>query len=540
MSILAPDGRPARQAEQRAPRQKSWWQVYEAANRADFRGWFYLPTLSPAEQLDSLTRAAIAERIDWLYKNVGAVTMLIDRLALEESGTGVWPKWITGQADFDRAATDGFHYSNYDPRVFSADGHNDAYSVQYAIRRCIALYGDCFGQLIRPSPGALHPQLHLIPGYQCENFGDEKPGDGWQDGIRANALGRPVEYKFITGHGRERKAVTVPADDVLHFHDPFLPGQRRGVSALASVAKKLFRREDIGKAVANGTLARERLGFALETDGGAAGPQPPWAAGGEGEGETTTAENPDGTRYTLRKIFGDNAAEEVEVPMLPPGVKIKPVESNRPSPEVREFEDSILREAAWSRKYPPEFVFFMAGVGQGTVARGLLIAAGAIIVAAREFQLRPQFCQRYPVFWCWQMIKGGYFAARQITPPANWYLMKQIMPALPTMDVGREGALHDTRVATGRESIESYHGTQGEDASDVEDDNLGAIRRRFRKLKDLNAELHRDGFPPLTYQDVWSRTVNVPIAAASPAPTAGPAREKDDEEKEEEEKDADE
>ena len=513
-AILAADGSPARPATAaprasrgaRRPVARSWHDVYEAANRADFRGYFWLPTLNPAEQLHSMTRSALAERSDFLYKNVGAVTMLIDRLSLAEVGTGTWPKWVTGQEDYDKLATDTYHFANHDPRVFSADAQHDGYSVQYAIRRCIALYGDCFGQLLRPNPGALHPQMLLIPGWQCDNEGAEKEASGWQDGVRTNEIGRPLEYKFLSGRGKDRKVTVVPAEDVLHFHDPFLPGQRRGAPCLAAVAKKLFRREDIQRALANGTLARERLGFAIESAGDdTGGPRV------EMPGETETVENSDGTSYTLRRIFGESASEEVEIPELPPGMTLKTVESNRPGTAVMEFQDSILREAAWARKYPSEFVFFYAGVGQGTVARGVQIAAGEVIISAREFQMRPQFCLRHPVFWIWQLIRAGFFEARNVAVPENWWQTKTIHPALPTVDVGREGRLYDGRVATGLMSIESYHGMAGEDASDVEDENLAAIRRRLRKLKLLNDDAAQNGLPPLTYADVWARNTNVPV-----------------------------
>ena len=157
--ILAPDGTPARRTEQRKPRAKAygssttWGQIYEAANRSDFRGFFYIPSLTPAEQLKNLSLRAIRERSDWLYANVPATRMLIDRLALAESGSGMWPKWHTGQADYDKAATDAYHFACHDPRFFSADGENDAYSVQYSIRRQIRKTGDCFGQLLRPADG---------------------------------------------------------------------------------------------------------------------------------------------------------------------------------------------------------------------------------------------------------------------------------------------------------------------------------------------------------------------------------------------------
>lgn len=256
--------------------------------------------------------------------------------------------------------------------------------------------------------------------------------------------------------------------------------------------------------MANGTLARERLGYAIETGSEGGGPILPAA------GETEEVTNSDGTKYRVLKIFG-GSADEIEIPELPAGTKLATVESNRPGTAVMEFQDSILREAAWARKYPVEYVFFAAGIGQGTVSRSVLNAAGEVIMAAREFQLRPQFCIRHPIFWVWQLIKGGYFERLEIKVPEKWWLTKLIFPALPTVDVGREGRLYDGRVSTGLMSIEGYHGMQGEDAADVEDENLQTVRRRIRKLAELNAELAKEQQPPLAYTDIWARSVNVPV-----------------------------
>lgn len=61
---------------------------------------------------------------------------------------------------------------------------------------------------------------------------------------------------------------------------------------------------------------------------------------------------------------------------------------------------------------------------------------GEVIIASREFQLRPQFGIRWPVFWIWQLIITGYFERLKIKVPANWWQQKLIFPALPAVDIG--------------------------------------------------------------------------------------------------------
>lgn len=501
---------------ERPPRPSNfWWNLYEAADRRDFRGWFYIPQLSPTEQMNSMTYRAIAERCDWLYKNVGAVTMVIDGLSQDEVGTGLWPKWITGQDDFDKEMTDAFHFANYDPRVFSSDGQNNYYSAQLAIRRMIRLYGDCFGQFLRAGPGAINPRLHLIPGYLVENVGNEDSEKGWNRGVLTDGNGRALRYRVLQDQD-DNGYQDVEADDMLHFHEPFLAGQQRGMPALGTVAKKLFRREDIYQAIANGTLSRELVAWALEVDGNVltGGPSMPGA-------QTTEVKNKDGGAYTLQKLFGLDSANQSRIPKFPAGTKLRAVEANRPSTEVRTFQDDALREVAYGSSYPPEWLFYINGMGQGTVARLVVEKVRTTIALKRAFQLEPQFLQRWPVFWAWNaMIKTGRVKAKV---PENWWKYKNVPPRDFTVDLRNEARIYDGRVSTNQMSIDNFFGLAGEDAADVEDENLGIISRRIQKLKGLNKASNTT----FTYFDIWPRTPqagasDVTTGIAAPDPDAGP------------------
>jgi hypothetical protein len=495
-----------------------WWSVYEAADRSDFKGYFFLPNLTPADQVNVFSERSVIERVDFLYKNVGAVKIVIDGLALYEVGTGLWPKWDTGSDGYDKAMTDAFHFANHDPRVFSADGQNDYYCAQYNIRRLIRLYGDCFGMLLRPAPGGQMPSMALFPGYMIDNSGKEGPEENWKRGVLRNRLNFPLKYRVLaTEHGNDSQ--DVEADDMLHFHDPFLPGQIRGVPTLAASAKKLYRREDIGKALANGTLARERIGYVLQLKDQPNLGGPSMAQVGTSEVQDVVS-NDGRAKYTVQKIFGLGTENQVAIPELNPGEEIKTVESNRPGTASMEFLDSILRETAWDAGYPPDFVFFVLGTKQGTDVRRVLQQVKTVINTRLEFQLKPQFLNRYNVYFAWQRIKAGMFddlkdaADAKITVPDNWWKHKIIPPPDLTVDVGREGRLNDERVESNKMSIDAYHGLNGEDSGDVEDENLAVIERRLKKLDALNTRAKTK----FTYFDIWSRSGGFVRDAGAPDP----------------------
>jgi hypothetical protein len=482
---------------------------FEAADRADFKGWFYFPSLTPTAQMDRMSVRVLSERSDWLYKNIGAVGMAIDGPALDEVGTGLWPKWDTGQEDYDQAMTDAFHDANRDPRTFSADGEQNVYGAQFAIRKSIALYRDAFGQLLRPEPGRVMPKLNLLPGYIVGNTGKEGRDTDWIDGRRSDDLGRALEYMVLD---RENATTGQPvaADDLLHFHDPFLPGQQRGVGALWSVSKRLFRREDIRNAMEDGTLSREIMGFAVETDGGSFAP-PDLSAPIPGADGVETKTNEDGSKFTVVRFstgVGKNGSRGVSVPVLGPGQKIKTLESNRPGTAVPEMLDSVLREVAYARRYPPEYIFFHAGMTQGTAVRAVNQRIKSMHNGAREFQLIPQFLVRWHNFWAWQFIKSGILQARGIKIPVNWWKHKVIPVPDSSLDLAREAAILDRRVSENKMPIDDYYGLGGWDSADSDKANFRVFDRRMKQL----AEHNQKWGTKFTYFDMWPRTQSAQLS----------------------------
>src|SRR4029077_17195308 len=100
----------------------------------------------------------------------------------------------------------------------------------------------------------------------CENTGEEPDDSGWIRGILPDKFSRATKYRFLVTEG-ESKHHDEDAENVLHFHDPMVAGQLRGMPVATSIAKKMFRFEDVKRAMANGVLSREMLGFAIEMEG---------------------------------------------------------------------------------------------------------------------------------------------------------------------------------------------------------------------------------------------------------------------------------
>jgi hypothetical protein len=514
----------------------NWYRYFEAADRRDFRtGFFYFPQLTPSSQLTQMTHRAVIERGEYLYINCAPYRMAINGLALDEVGTGLWPKWITSNPAFNTEVTEAFHQANGDPRIFSLDGRQDFYSAQLAIRIMIPRYGDCFGQFMRAGAGNGYgsnmPGLHLIPGYLCENSGKEASEAAWIRGILPDRFSRALKYRFLDSENSDGYH-DEDAQDVLHFFDTMVPGELRGQPVATSIAKKMFRFEDVKRAIHNGTLAREMLGYVIEMDGDS-GPGPLVKMPGarvieertvaKGADDTTgnTTDKKAESRFTVQKFFGHDTQDSIVVPELRNGAKIRMLESQRPGTQSMEMLDSILRELAWARGYAPEYVFFIASGKQGTALRLLLQKTNAVIKGRRAFQLVPQFLNRYPTFWVWNALIKTRRVKAEI--PDDWYKTKIGSDADMTVDIGREGKLYDERVSTGKMSISRYHALSGEDDEDVEDENLKIVERRMKKLEKLNKRLGSN----FTYFDLWPRTPtsggsDIQSGAQAPDPDGDP------------------
>ncbi len=506
--IVDTSGRPIRSAS--ASGSGMLTHAFEAAKSSGYRGFFWFPTLDPAEQMPEWTREQIAKKANWCYNHIGAVRAVIDGLALDEVDTGLWPKpWTTSRA-FNAAVKSlwtqqcGFHKS------FDSAGENNFYSAQYMIRREIRLRGELFAQKLRPGDGALCPQLHFIPSWQCRNADTRLDQSQWTEGRMNNSRGRAMKWRFVDNKDRGRFSDS-SSDDVIHFHDPFLVGQQRGLSTLAPVVRKLFSIDDIERAETSGVLLRTRLAYAIERkdSGSSEGPQ---ILPGTGEVEEVVQD--DGSKIFMQKIVASDGSE-VDVADLTNGKTIKVIESQKSS-ESGGWIKTLLYDVALTTGYPPEYVFDHAGMTQGTLVRLVQAKVQRVVNTVRDFQLIMQLLEEWWPFWLWQNIKSGNLDNVQGGIPDNWWSYVVIRPKDITVDPKSEGRLYDERLATGKMPMGLYVGMiYGEDDEEMEDQIIREAYRRRARNAEIAAELNAT---PLPITDIFRPPTGstMPINAEPP------------------------
>lgn len=479
--------------------------AFEAAKRLGYRGQFFFPSLDPQDQMPEWSRTEIMRKVNWCYNHIGAVRAVVDGLSLDEVDTGLWPKPATSSRDFNRAVKQlwdqqcGFH------KAFSADGQNNFYSAQYMVRREIWLRGECFGAKLRiPDSGVGSPQMHFLPAWQCANAATSLDQSQWRDGVMCNQFGRPLQYRFLKP-GDPTKWTDISASDVIHFHDPFLIGQRRGMSPLTPVARKLFSLDDIERAETSGVLLRTRLAFAIERKDGDSSGGPTLLPGAAEVSEETQE---DGSKLFVQKIVSRDGTE-VEVAEPPAGRTLKVVESQKTS-ESSGWINSLLRDIAYATKYPPEYIFYLAGLTNGTLVRMTQLKIQRVLNTVRDFQLVMQMLEEWWPFWLWQNIAAGKFAGIQI--PDDWWAYMVVRPRDLTVDPGREGKLYDDRLSSGKMPVGLYVGMlYGEDEEEFDERIVRDVVRRKKLVERISQE---EGLE-LEYDQIFRPPANTAQAASN-------------------------
>lgn len=519
--ILDPTGRPVSSKKAQPSSSSNFGYAFDAAKRGGYRGFFYFPSLDPAQQMTQWTREETARKINWAYNNIGAVRAVIDGLALDEVDTGLWPKPATKSIAFNAKVKHlwqqqcGFHKS------FSADGENNFYSAQFLVRRELRLRGDAFAEKLRSGEGATCPQMNFIPSWQCTNAATMLDQSQWSDGRQDNKFGRAMMWRFMTAQDRSTWRDSQAAD-VIHFHDPFLIGQKRGISDLAPVARKIFTMDDIEKAESTGVLQRARIIYAVERKSD--DDEGPSLLPGATEIETIT--NADGSKVIVQKLMSQDGSE-ADLADMPAGRTLKVIESTKSS-ESASWIKELLADIAYCTKYPPEYIFSLAGLSQGTLVRMTQQKVQRVVNTIRDFQIIMQMLEEWWPFWLWQNIRVGNFDDVRGGIPDEWWPYIIVRPKDLTVDMGREGKLYDDRVSTGKMPRGLYVGMlYGEDEEDFDDHIIYDAYRLRRRVREIAQEL---GEEPLEVDQIFRPPANTAATVGAIPPDEDAEESEEDDE----------
>lgn len=170
------------------------------------------------------------------------------------------------------AAMSAAYLTRFWPTV-DVEGSDLGHFLQRIVR-CLVIYGEAFVVLATdPDDGSARAQLIGVE--QVDRTATRELADGGRitAGIEQDAIGRIVAYHVLPDNhdapfAQQRPAVRIPASDVLHLFDAQWPGQRRGISWLASIATRLAEISRLEDAQLATAATQALVGLVFTTMGG--------------------------------------------------------------------------------------------------------------------------------------------------------------------------------------------------------------------------------------------------------------------------------
>jgi capsid protein len=288
------------------------------------------------------------------------------------------------------------------------------------------------------------PQLQIIEAHRIESKVSEKE---WIDGVRVNAVGRPVAYRILVGDKDEYQDVPAPAFVLVgepnratgtRYECAWAAGlnQIRDVKQITALLKTMVKNES-----AIALVKKVRGGVdntAITND---------WTSGG------TTPDGSEGARV-LENIYGGR------IPRLDTDEDIASLATDRPGTNVTAFLEFVIRDFCTGNGLPFEFVWNPSALG-GPSQRFV------INMAQRRIAERQAVIERHATrIYGWVAAK---LAKRGDIPalPDDWWKVRWQRPAEITIDVGREQAADRADFQAGLIDPAEFFGKQGLDVDDV-------------------------------------------------------------------------
>jgi len=435
------------------------------------RTFIYLPTLEPRKELTNGTRSNIMRKARWLYNNNGFAARAVDGVARYVCGTGIVPAARSSDSSWNKQAEEMFEDAcGREAFGFDAAGQVNFYEAQSFIVRHVAIDGDFFGQFIKSDNG--RALVRFMGAEAIGNASTPLDQSEWQDGVRTDKYGRPIQYRVI-GQSDASRFTDVSSDDILHFRRPTRVGYTRSPSWLARAALHLHDMADILSFTKQSFKNASQIVNIIESPD----------AMQIGMGAALKKQETGSGSITLDKLYSQSG-----VLQLPPGSKLQQFKNEHPGSNFDPFMDFLARDIAWGIGVAPEILWNITKSG-GANTRYVVADAQVFFNELQEWLIN-QFCRRFWKYWVWSEIQAGRLPLRD-----DWWRVDFITPSKTTVDFGRDTKAILEVVRTGAMSTRRFAEMHGLDEEAEEDAAIAAAVRRKEKCEAAGLSV-TDVFPP--------------------------------------------
>jgi capsid protein len=429
---------------------------YEALRGSKDRTAITPPPLNPKYRalVQSLNRERLAALARYLYDNVGFVGYAVNSIA--NYSVPVIPRAQSPKTEWNKLADDW--WTNWCERA-DLTGRFHFETLQRLICKSVDTDGD---MLVLPVLDSGFPQVQMLPTWRMVS--PQKGAERFREGVRVDDKGVVLGYNI----SEEQSSRHLSVNEAFLIYDPDLYESYRGISPLRRGMNDARDAQDVkafeklavkihsalAAVIENGSIEENVWGDDTSPDGNA-------------PAEDAT---PQEKKLTLAELLGG------DIPVLPDGQTLKPLNSQRPNTEFQGFIEFLVGHFVSGLDVPP--AFFLDEKLTGPNLRAV------IGKAQRKFDQRIGMMCRL-VRWLW--VRNIAWAIDSGELPANSGFEKVTFqkPSRLTIDAGRETAQEREDVMNGLMTRQNSFGNRGLDWQRETDQSFAEDDYIFTKAKAL-------------------------------------------------------
>lgn len=385
-------------------------------------GMLFLPTLDDASEMNDYDRAAVMRGARYLYKNSGVIRKAVKDIWLLQGC--ILPIPLTQDSEWNKLARRAFLGRVNNPTSCDVSGKLSWKTMQAWAEKKTSIDGDCLCVLARGQDGGgmvswySAPKVVTPPG--CVE------ADGWRQGVKANAQGRPIAYGLEMAPG---KCIIIPAASaILYQRDPD-PAVLRGESDLIHAIRHGVDIAEIHGFTKASVKLNAAVGFIETKTESDKAPGMSVALGGSGKKKKCAEDDSAGQAFEV--VTGGGA----RVVSLAPGRDLKAVYDQRPSPNVAAFIRDLLAEIAYGVGLDAEVLYNINALG--SAAARLVLSKLRRWIEDRKAVREVYMNRIYRHVLALEMEAGRLPRCKDPV----WENVEWVGPRDLTIDVGREGSL---------------------------------------------------------------------------------------------------
>ncbi len=360
--------------------------------------------------------------------------------------------------------------------------------------------GECFILKTRTDTAPYKPRIQLIESHRVgtPSRGNEYQGRRIVDGIEVDRNGRPVAYWVQNGFDAGEH-VRVPAENMIHIHEPSRAGMLRGLTTFYATLNPLHDLDDL--------MRMEMMVAKDQADTSKVIKTP--------TGEVTDPEDPNGWSTETECVPGQaNPLFEYYRRVFGPTTKVMKIgdEIDKSGPErptvVQQWYWKFLCEEICNGIGIPLAMVFPESM-QGTVYRGVLDSANAYF-RSRSTVLAAAWKQ----VWQYAIDFGSRTDVEIADKPADWKIVSVRPPRAVNVDVGRNSSAMLAELEAGTRTFADIYAETGDDWREKLEQKakevafVKGMAKKYGVMPDMITKYAVSSFQPAKQNPQQQQTVN--------------------------------